>query len=311
MIQRFGQVLGGVIVTLLVSLNTVLICIPLFAIALARLLPWPAWQRLCRLSLVVLAETWIDINSIVLRRILGVRVETQSFDALRPDVSYLVCCNHQSWSDIPILQYVFNHRIPFLRFFLKQQLIYVPFLGLAWWALDFPFMRRYSPETLAKHPELRTQDMETTRRACERFRDAPVTLINFLEGTRLTAAKYQAQKSPYRNLLKPKTGGLAYAIEAMGDQVHGLLDVTIVYPDGAGSGWDFVCGRVPRVVVRAEERAIPGHLLGEGYHEDEARRAAFQEWVAQMWRAKDSTIDQMRQAALATESRPTRQGISA
>ena len=61
---------------------------------------------------------------------------------LRVDGHYLVLANHQSWVDIPVLQRVFNRRIPLLRFFLKRQLFWVPVLGLAWWALDFPFMRR-------------------------------------------------------------------------------------------------------------------------------------------------------------------------
>src|SRR5579863_10046354 len=87
---------------------------------------------------------------------------------------YLVLSNHQSWVDIPVLQRTFNRRIPFLKFFLKQQLKWVPVLGLAWWALDFPFMQRYSKETLEQHPELRGKDKEATRIACERFRDLPV-----------------------------------------------------------------------------------------------------------------------------------------
>jgi 1-acyl-sn-glycerol-3-phosphate acyltransferase len=41
-----------------------------------------------------------------------------------------------------VLQRIFHGRIPFLKFFLKQELIWVPVIGLAWWALDFPFMKR-------------------------------------------------------------------------------------------------------------------------------------------------------------------------
>ncbi len=297
MMRRLIQELRGIVAVVLVSLNTLLICLPLFAIALARLLPIPFWQRGCRRALVVLGETWIDVNSLLLRLLVPVRIEAHGLEPLRHDVSYLVACNHASWSDIVVLQHVFNHRIPFLRFFLKQQLIYVPLLGLAWWALDFPFMRRHSPAMLAKHPELRLQDMLTTRRACERFRDAPVSLLNFLEGTRFTAAKHRGQSSPYRNLLRPKAGGLAFAVEAMGDQVHGLIDVTLVYPEGARTIWDFLCGRVPRVVVHAQERPIPQHLLRGGYSDDDATRVAFQEWIAAMWQAKDERIDRLRAGA--------------
>jgi len=33
-------------------------------------------------------------------------------------------------------------------FFIKKELMWVPFLNLAWWSLDFPFLERYSKEYL-------------------------------------------------------------------------------------------------------------------------------------------------------------------
>ena len=32
-------------------------------------------------------------------------------------------------------------------------------LGLAWWFLDYPFMKRHSRDALQKHPELRGEDL--------------------------------------------------------------------------------------------------------------------------------------------------------
>jgi len=290
MVIRFGQTLRGVICALLAALNTLSVATPLLAVALARLVPLPAWQRACARVLVRLGETWVAVNSILLRVLVRVRFDVRACDDLERNASYLVVSNHQSWSDILVLQHVLHRRVPFLRFFLKQQLFYVPVLGLAWWALDFPFMRRHSAEVLAKHPELRTQDLETTRRACERFRHAPVALINFLEGTRFTAAKHRAQGSPYRYLLKPKTGGIAFAIGAMGDQVRSLLDITVVYPEGARPFWDFLCGRVPAVRVDLREVPIPVELLAAQYAESAEGRAGFQAWVTQLWEAKDRRI---------------------
>ncbi len=66
----------------------------------------------------------------------------QGVDSLHQRGWYLVSSNHQSWVDILVLQRIFHGRIPFLKFFLKQELIWVPVIGLAWWALDFPFMKR-------------------------------------------------------------------------------------------------------------------------------------------------------------------------
>jgi 1-acyl-sn-glycerol-3-phosphate acyltransferase len=146
---------------------------------------------------------------------------------------YLVNCNHQSWADILVLQHLLTRRIPLLKFFLKQQLVWVPVMGLAWWALDFPFMRRHSDDVLKAHPELRAKDQESTRLACEKFALIPTSVMNFCEGTRFTLAKHQRQQSPYRHLLRPKAGGIALALNVMGDKFRAILDVTIVYPDGA------------------------------------------------------------------------------
>lgn len=84
-----------------------------------------------------------------------------------------------------VLCCVFKDRIPMPKFFLKQQLLYVPFIGMACWALDMPFMRRYSREYLLRHPHKRGQDLATTRRSCEKFRAVPTTVVNYVEGTRL------------------------------------------------------------------------------------------------------------------------------
>jgi 1-acyl-sn-glycerol-3-phosphate acyltransferase len=154
-------------------------------------------------------------------------------------------------------------------------------------------MKRYSPQTLAKHPELRGKDLETTRRVCARLRGTPVAILNFLEGTRFTRAKHAAQGSEYRHLLRPKTGGLAFALAAMGDQMRSMVDVTIVYPAGRPSFWDFLCGRIPLVVVHAEEREIPREMLAGDYAQDERFRARFQEWVRRMWAEKDALIDRL------------------
>ena len=125
--------------------------------------------------------------------------------------TYLVMSNHLSLLDIPTLQRLFFQRIPFLRFFIKQQLIFVPFLGQGLWALNFPSMKRYSKETLNKHPELSGKDLETTKRSCDNLRGQPVTMLIYAEGTRFTLEKHHKANSPYKNLLKPRAGGVQKA----------------------------------------------------------------------------------------------------
>ncbi len=187
----------------------------------------------------------------------------------------------------------FDRRAPFFKFFIKQQLIWVPMLGLAWWGLDYPFMKRYSAATLQKHPELRGKDLETTRAACERYRNVPVTILNFLEGTRFTQGKHDQQGSPYRFLLKPKAGGMALSLSALGEKINSLLDVTIVYPEGARGFWDFLAGRVRRVIVEVRSLTIPHELYAGNYEEDAVFRKHFQDWIAQLWADKDRRIGQL------------------
>jgi 1-acyl-sn-glycerol-3-phosphate acyltransferase len=281
------------LVVLLLALNVLAHIVPLFALTLVKLaLPSAAVRGACSCGLVAIAESWIDVNNALFGLFTRIRWQVDGLDGLRRDRNYLVLCNHQSWVDIPVLQKVFNRRIPFLRFFLKQQLIWVPLLGPAWWALDFPFMKRYARETLAKHPELQGRDREATRRACAKFRRVPVAVMNFAEGTRFTPAKHDAQGSPYRHLLRPKAGGLAFVLDAMGDALHAVLDVTIVYADGPCSLMDLIAGRIRGIRLHVRERPIEPSLRGD-YENDAAFRERFQAWVNELWQAKDARIGRM------------------
>lgn len=291
-------------VTLLV-LNTLWWCGLLFLLALVRLLlPGKAVRRVLDPQLNAVATAWIAGNSGWMRLTQSTQWDVQGVDGLPYQGWYLVVCNHQSWVDIFVLQHLLNRRIPLLKFFLKRELIWVPVMGLAWWALDFPFMRRHSEDVLRKHPEKRFEDMEATRRACAKFALVPTSVMNFVEGTRFTAAKHAKQASPYANLLRPKAGGLAMAIQALGDRFDSLLDVTIVYPDGAPTFWQFMRGEVRRIVVHAERREIPPllHAADTGGADDGARRRQVVRWLTDMWRAKDERITALKAAST---DRPT------
>jgi len=168
-------------------------------------------------------------------------------------------------------------------------------IGLAWWALDFPFMRRHSEAYLKKHPEMRAKDQESTRVACAKFTLIPTSVTNFMEGTRFTPAKHARQQSPYRYLLKPKAGGVALALNAMGDKFQAILDVTIVYPDGPPDFWQFLCGKLHRVIVRVRTLPVPHELVRGDYASDPAVREAYQQWVQQLWLDKDAQIKALHQ----------------
>jgi len=290
--------LRGLIATLLMVLNA-LFWVPILLIfsSLKLLMPFKAVRLLIDPILLSIAEAWIWGNSAWMGLTQRTTWDVEGIEGLDPHSWYMVNSNHQSWVDILVLQHLLNRRIPLLKFFLKAQLIWVPVMGLAWWALEFPFMRRHTEDYLKKHPEMRGKDQETTRKACAKYALIPTSVMNFLEGTRFTKAKHAKQQSPYQHLLKPKAGGMALALNAMGDKFQAILDVTIVYPDGAPTFNDFLLGNVRRIVVRVRRHLIPRHLMQGDYAQDPAFREAFSQWVQQLWREKDAQITALLQSA--------------
>ena len=294
--------LRGALVLALIALNTVLWGTLLLLLAAVKLMtPTGAARRFLSRGLVALAENWISTNNLVLVATRALRLERRGDVDLVRQQWYLMISNHRSWVDILVLQSAFNRRVPFLKFFIKDQLKWVPILGLAWWALDMPFMRRHSREYLERHPGARGQDLEATRRACEKFRRVPTTVINFVEGTRFTPAKRDATGAPYRHLLPPRAGGIAFVLGAMGDMLHATLDVTIAYGARTPSLWDLCCGRMRRVIVHVRRCAIEPWMTGGSYADDPAFRASFQQGLAAMWVAKDRLLDEL-QAELAADT---------
>lgn len=280
----------GALALLLHTLNTLAVCLPLFILALLKyLLPLKPLRRWLNFALNQTAMLWISLNNGIHHLTKNITWQVDGVEHLQMDDWYLVLANHQSWADIFALQYAFNRRIPFLKFFLKHELIYVPVLGLAWWALDFPFMRRHSKSYLKKHPEMKGKDAETTRKACAKFKHIPITVMVFVEGTRYTDAKHGAQKSPFIHLLKPKAGGVGMVLQAMGTQMHSILDVTIRYDVRHPSFWDFLSGRVRRVSVSVQRMEVPSELIGD-YDNDPEFRARFQTWLNALWAEKDARL---------------------
>ena len=283
--------LRGAATLLLIVTNTLVHGLPIVVIALVKLaIHWPAFRRATGRVLTAIAEDWIGVNTLLLKRMQEMRWDVRGLAGLNRGGWYLVIANHRSWVDILALQAVFNRRVPFLKFFIKKELRLVPVLGLAWWALDMPFMKRYSRAELERRPELRGVDLETTRRACARFRDLPTSVINFVEGTRYTAEKRARTQSPYAHLLNPRAGGIAFVLGAMGPILHEILDVTIAYPAGAGGFWDLCCGRIRQVVVEVERRPLEPWLSAGDYLEDPAFRRRFQDWLGALWAAKDARL---------------------
>lgn len=276
------------------TINTIFWFIPIFLLAIVKfLLPIDGLRRSLTRVLMRLGENWISFNSALLATGASIDWQARGLETLRKDGWYLVMVNHQTWVDILVLQKVFNRRIPFLKFFIKQQLIWFPLLGIAWWAMDMPFMKRYSPSYLAKNPHMKGKDLETTRRACEKFCDTPTSVINFVEGTRFSEAKREARKSPYLHLLPPRAGGFAVAMGSMGSLFDAILDVTMLYPAGPAQFWDMCCGTHVPVTIDVRKRPIDEWLRSGDYENDREFRRRVHRWLGEIWQEKDELLQQL------------------
>ncbi|WP_298634507.1 acyltransferase [uncultured Umboniibacter sp.] len=285
----FSQ-LRGLIAVIIMIANTLVCFLPLILISGLRVIPIQRWQTSCTKFACTIATFWISVNSWTLSV-----TEVQSWKVQVPENLstkkwYFVTANHQSWADILIAQRILNRKVPMLKFFLKRELFWVPVLGLCWWALDFPFMRRYSREYLAKNPHKHGKDLEETRKACEKFQYTPTAVFNFMEGTRFTEQKYHAKQSSFQHLLPPKAGGTGFVLGAMGNTLDTLLDISIHYPHGRPTFWEFLCGKAGEIEATVRCVDIPDRVRGGDYQNDPEYKAEVQEWVNKVWQEKDAIL---------------------
>lgn len=293
MLSFLPHTLKGVISVLGYTLNTIALSVPLFLLSLFKfILPFKSVIVFIDKLLIQIATLWIGFNTLNSKIFCNIEWDIRGLEKLKKEEWYLVISNHQSWVDILALQTTLNRKIPMLKFFLKKELIWVPFLGLAWWALDFPFMKRYSKKQLQARPELKGKDIESTKKACHKFKNTPVSIMNFVEGTRFTSAKKNRQESPFEYLLKPKAGGIAFVLGAMGEYLHEIVDITIVYPDRRPSFWDYISGRVKKIIIDINVLPINEDMLGD-YFNDPVFKRDFFNWINRLWHEKNDRIESL------------------
>ena len=282
--------LKGVLSILLYILNTIVLTIPLIGISLFKfIIPVHPFIVILDKILISIASLWIGINSFNSSLFCKIDWDIRGLEKLEKKDWYLVISNHQSWVDILVLQTTLNRKIPMLKFFLKKELIWIPFLGLAWWGLDFPFMKRYSKKQLHENPHLKGKDLEITKKACEKFKHTPVSVMNFVEGTRFTPHKKAFQTNNFNHLLTPKAGGIAFVLSSMGEYLHKIIDVTIIYPEKIPTFWEYISGRVNKIIIDFEVIPLTPSLTGN-YFNDPAHKDFFCVWLNALWQKKDEKI---------------------
>ena len=284
----------GVLGFLAVVINTLFWCLFLLTIAIFKLLiPTESWKRLCTKLIINIGECWIFCNGLWIEALHRPRWNVEGFEELDSSNWYLALANHQSWADIFVLQGITNRKIPMLKFFMKHALIWVPVIGLAWWALDMPFLKRYTKEEIQKNPELRGKDIKAMEKSFERYSRYPVSIFSFAEGTRFTKEKKDNQLSQFEYLLNPKIGGIGLTLTTM-PYIKLLLDFTIHYEDERRSFWDFLCGRMSKADVRVRQINIPDNLLSKNYEDDPIFRENLKEWVYDIWSDKEKYLEEVR-----------------
>jgi 1-acyl-sn-glycerol-3-phosphate acyltransferase len=230
---------------------------------------------------------WTLINFLIVSLCNKVEWQITGSEGLNKKSWYLIIANHQSWLDIFVLTHFARTRIPEPKFFLKESLKKVPFVGMACWALDMPFMKRYSQSFIEKYPHLKGKDIETTKKSCQQYKHTPTTIINFVEGTRFTKEKKQ---DDFNYILPPKAGGIAFTLAAMGNQFDKILNITLIYPDNTGHVMkDMFSGNLRRIVVNVEQIKISEDVIGN-YYTDSKFKSSFQQWINEQWKNKDQLI---------------------
>ena len=124
------------------------------------------------------------------------------------------------------------------------------------------------------------------KKAFKRLNAIPGSVFSFAEGTRYTEEKKINQSSPFENLLLPKAGGIGVALSTM-PFIESLLDFSIYYHSDKRSFWDFLCGRMSVVEIRARKIKIPEKLKNKDYSSDSEYRENLKKWLREIWEEKN------------------------
>lgn len=298
MFTRLLGTLSAMTMLTILFLSTTLLFIPVLILGLLKLLPFKKLKVMCIHKIDQIATLWSDVNNLCIHVLNPAKINITGVDQFSKKNWYLVIANHQSWLDVVILNRVFNRKIPTLKFFIKDQLKWIPLLGFTWWSMGFPFMKRYSKKYIEKHPHKRNKDTEATQKALKTFQLAPASIMNFIEGTRFTPKKKMEQNSPYQHLLKPKAGGISLVVSAMHNHFTHLLDVTIVYSNEHHSLWDFLCHRIDTIDIHIRELPIPKRFLHASLAHEAEHQSEFRTWINQQWLEKDNLITHLANKSL-------------
>ena len=77
-------------------------------------------------------------------------------------------------------------------------------------------------------------------------------------------------------------------LAVLDDRLDRLIDVTLDYPHGVPSFWEFMQGRCAEITMEVTSRQIPDEIRQAA--DDDARRRATADWVEALWSEKDRKL---------------------
>ncbi|MDA9595315.1 acetyltransferase [SAR86 cluster bacterium] len=280
----------GIFSLSILVINTLMLALMMIPLGIIKfLIPLKKLRASFTRIIISIGEIWISVNSIWVIKLHNPKLNIVGLENLNGDSWFLSTSNHQSAADIFIVQYLTNRKIPMLKFFIKYELIYVPIIGICWWALDMPFLKRYTQEQIKKNPKLQGRDYKKMKKSLEHYSLHPVSIFSYAEGTRFTLEKHKKQQSEFKNLLKPKEGGLAVALSNI-NKIKEFIDITIIYDSKNLGFWNYLCGNIKNIKIFISKTQIPEKYLDENLISREELRSDFKLWLNEQWKEKDVLI---------------------
>ena len=289
---KFKNNLIGIISSTILIVNTLILAILMIPLGIIKfLIPIKSLRASFTKIIIKIGEIWISVNSLWVIKLHKPNLEIHGQENLGGNSWFLSTSNHQSAADIFIVQFITNRKIPMLKFFIKYELIYVPIIGICWWALDMPFLKRYTQDQIKKNPKLKGRDYKKMKKSLEHYSLHPVSIFSYAEGTRFSEKKHANQKSEFKNLLKPKEGGLAVALSNV-NKIKELIDITIIYDSEDLGFWNYLCGNIKNIKIFISKIKIPEKYLVETLISSEELRSDFKLWLNNRWKEKDILISE-------------------
>ncbi|MFT7219682.1 MAG: 1-acyl-sn-glycerol-3-phosphate acyltransferase [Candidatus Azotimanducaceae bacterium] len=277
LISSLGRQLLSFLTALVVIFNLGTWVIPLFVLILLKLItaPFPQVQHVVNVWVEWVYRIAAAIDSLWMLKV--VRIKINIHGQLPDHPAPIIVANHQTWFDIPVLQYAVTQHGPILKFLIKKELIWVPIVGWICWALNFPRLNRGTGDN-ARERDYAAIESASAILAAERG-----ALLIFAEGTRFTQRKHDNQRSDYSKLLTPRPGGLKIALASV-DADTPIVDLTINYNGGATNFWRCLHGSSPTIDVHLT--SYPAGEIGD-----------VRLWLEARWSDKDELLSGAAQLA--------------